>query len=137
MKCKTNDHPISLSVWMFLKAVPAILFLLYYWMCTVDGYHPVFRYLHAVTLVLSGLLVYAQVSYAKRNQIFDEFARENLRTTDSICLRLAYVLMAAATLACVFADFSGIVAGYFVVGGILLLTLLRAAIFTVIDKKGM
>lgn len=45
--------------------------------------------------------------------------------------------MVIAALACIFADFSGIVAGYFVVGGIFLLTILRAVLFAVIDKKGM
>ena len=45
--------------------------------------------------------------------------------------------MTIATLACVFADFAGIVAGYFVVGGVVLLTIIRAIIFTIIDKKGM
>ena len=106
-------------------------------MCTVEGYDPVFRYLHASTLALAGALVWAQVSYARKRKIFDEFARENLKTTDSICLKVAYVLMVAAVLACIFADFSGIIAGYFVVGGILLLTLIRASLFAVIDKKGM
>lgn len=132
-----KSKPVNLSVWMFLKAVPAALLLLYYWMCTVEGYDPVFRYLHASTLALAGALVWAQVSYARKRKIFDEFARENLKTTDSICLKVAYVLMVAAVLACIFADFSGIIAGYFVVGGILLLTLIRASLFAVIDKKGM
>lgn len=132
-----KSKPVNLSVWMFLKAVPAALLLLYYWMCTVEGYDPVFRYLHASTLVLPGALVLAQVSYARKRKIFDEFARENLKTTDSICFKVAYVLMVAAVLACIFADFSGIIAGYFVVGGILLLTLIRASLFAVIDKKGM
>ena len=133
MKNKT----INLSVWMFLKTVPAVLLLLYYWMCTVEGYNPVLRYIHAATLVLAGAIVWAQISYARKNKIFDEFARENLKTTDSICLKVAYVLMVIATLACIFADFSGIIAGYFVAGGILLLTIIRAVMFTVIDKKGM
>ena len=134
---KNKKITISLSVWMFLKAIPAAMLLLYYWMCTLDGYNPVFRYLHAVTLVMAGVIVWAQISYVKKNNIFDEFALENLKTTDSACLKVAFVLMTIATLACVFADFSGIIAGYFVVGGILLLALIRAIMFTVIDKKGM
>lgn len=134
---KTKKTTINLSVWMFLKAIPAAMLLLYYWMCTLDGYNPVFRYLHAVTLVMAGVIVWAQISYAKKNNIFDEFALENLKTTDSACLKVAFVLMTIATLACVFADFSGIIAGYFVVGGILLLALIRAIMFTIIDKKGM
>lgn len=134
---KNKKATINLSVWMFLKAIPAAMLLLYYWMCTLDGYDPVFRYLHAVTLAMAGVIVWAQVSYAKRNHIFDEFAFENLKTTDSACLKAAFVLMTIATLACVFADFSGMIAGYFVVGGILLLALIRAIMFTIIDKKGM
>ena len=110
-----------------LISLPAILLLLYYWMCTLEGYDPVFRYIHGVTLILAGAVVLAQVSYGKKNRIFDEFARENLKTTDSICLKVSFGLMTVATLACVFAEFDGIVAGYFVVGGILLLAELVSA----------
>ena len=133
MKNKT----INLSAWMFFKAVPAALLLVYYCMCTWKGYDPVIRYFHAACLTMAGALVWGQISYAKKHNIFDEFAKENLKTTDSICLKLAYVLMVIAALACVFADFNGIIAGYFVVGGIFLLTVLRATIFAVIDKKGL
>lgn len=133
MKNKT----INLSAWMFFKAVPAALLLVYYCMCTWNGYDPVICYFHAACLTMAGALVWGQISYAKKHNIFDEFAKENLKTTDSICLKLAYVLMVIAALACVFADFNGIIAGYFVVGGIFLLTVLRATIFAVIDKKGL
>ena len=94
-------NSINLSVWMFGKAAPAALFLFYYWACTVAGWTPAFRYVQAVSLVLAAVLVWAQVSYARKQKLFDEFARENLKTTDSICLRVAYVLMTAAALACV------------------------------------
>lgn len=132
MKKTTN-----LRIWMFLKAIPAVLLLLYYWLCTVEGYNPVFRYIHALTLVLAGGLVWWQISYAKKNAIFDEFGLENLKTTDSICMRIAFILMTVAALVCVFANFDGIIAGYFVVGGILVLAVTRAVIFSVIDRKGM
>ncbi len=135
MKNKTTK--INLTVWMFLKTVPAALLFAYYWMCTVEGYHPVFRYIHAVTIVFAGILVFSQIAYQKKQQLFDEFARENLKVTDSFCLKIAYTLMVIAALACVFADFSGIVAGYFVVGGILLLSFVRAAVFALIDRKGL
>ena len=133
MKNKT----INLSVWMFFKAIPAALLVVYYGMCAWNGYDPIIRYLHAACLTLAGALVLGQISYAKKHNIFDEFVKENLKTTDSICLKLAYVLMVIAALACVFADFNGIIAGYFVVGGIFLLTVLRATIFAIIDKKGL
>ena len=133
MKNKT----INLCVWMFFKAVSAALLVVYYGLCAWNGYDPVIRYLHAACLVLAAALVWGQISYAKKRNIYDEFAKENLKTTDSVCLKLAYILMVIAALVCVFADFNGILAGYFVVGGIFLLTILRAAVFTVIDKKGL
>ena len=52
-------------------------------------------------------------------------------------MKIACLLMAAATLACVFADFSGIVAGYCVVWGLFVLTVVRAILFTIIDKRGL
>ena len=55
-----------------------------------------------------------QISLCKKHNIFDEFAKKNLKTTDTLfCLKLAYVLMVNAPLACVFADFNGIIAGIF------------------------
>ncbi|QQQ86860.1 hypothetical protein JHD53_01830 [Peptacetobacter hiranonis] len=137
MKSKTMKKEVNLRMWLFFKSVPAILLFIYYALCTVNGYNPVFRYLHAVTLVLSIFLVYWQHSFEKKNCIFDEFGSENLKTTDSVCLKFAFMLMAIETLACIFADFNGILAGYFVVGGIVILTIIRATIFTIIDKKGM
>ena len=50
MKNKT----INLSVWMFFKAVPAALLVVYYGMCAWNGYDPVIRYLHAACLTLAG-----------------------------------------------------------------------------------
>lgn len=134
---KSKEMKINLSVWMFLKTAPAALLLLYYGMCTIEEYNPIFRYVHAITLVFAGVIIWSQISYARKKKLFDEFARENLKTTDSICLKISYVLMVIATLACVFADFSGIVAGYLVAGGIFLLAILRAVIFSIIDKKGL
>ena len=56
---------------------------------------------------------------------------------DSICLKAAYVLMIGAAVVCIFTDFSGEAAGYGILISILLLTVLRAILFAVIDKKGM
>ena len=43
-----KSKPINLSVWMFLKAIPSALLLLYYGMCSWGGYDPTLRYLQAV-----------------------------------------------------------------------------------------
>lgn len=88
-------------------------------------------------LALAGGLFAYQLYYAKRRDIFDEFARENLRTTDSICLKIACGVLVLAAVLCVFSDFSGIAVGYALLIGLLAMTVARAVLFTVIDKGGM
>ena len=132
-----NSKKINLRTWMFLKITPAVLFLVYYWMCTREDFRAAYVYLQTAVFAAAGALVAYQIAYAKRRDIFDEFARENLKTVDSICLKAAYVLMIGAAVVCIFTDFSGEAAGYGILISILLLTVLRAILFAVIDKKGM
>ena len=137
MKSEAKRKTINLRAWMFLKIAPAALLLLYYWMCARTDFHASYLYVQSAVLALAGGLFAYQLYYAKRRDIFDEFARENLRTTDSICLKIACGVLVLAAVLCVFSDFSGIVVGYALLMGLLALTVARAVLFTVIDKRGM
>lgn len=137
MKNEAKTKSINLRAWMFLKIAPAALLLLYYWMCARTDFHTSYLYVQSAVLALAGGLFAYQLYYAKRRDIFNEFARENLRTTDSICLKIACGVLVLAAVLCVFSDFSGIVVGYALLIGLLALTVARAVLFTVIDKRGM
>ena len=137
MKNEAKTKSINLRAWMFLKIAPAALLLLYYWMCARTDFHTSYLYVQSAVLALAGGLFAYQLYYTKRRDIFDEFARENLRTTDSICLKIACGVLVLAAVLCVFSDFSGIVVGYALLMGLLALTVARAVLFTVIDKRGM
>lgn len=137
MKSEAKTKTINLRAWMFLKIAPAALLLLYYWMCARTDFHASYLYVQSAVLALAGGLFAYQLYYAKRRDIFDEFARDNLRTTDSICLKIACGVLVLAAVLCVFSDFSGIVVGYALLIGLLALTVARAVLFTVIDKRGM
>lgn len=137
MKNEAKTKSINLRAWMFLKIAPAALLLLYYWMCARTDFHTSYLYVQSAVLALAGGLFAYQLYYAKRRDIFDEFARDNLRTTDSICLKIACGVLVLAAVLCVFSDFSGIVVGYALLIGLLALTVARAVLFTVIDKGGM
>lgn len=127
---------VNLKLWMFLKVVPAVFFLLYFWMWTRDDFEPFYRNIQSVVFTITGLTVGFQIGYAKKKDIFDEFAKKNLKTADSICLKVAFVLMTITAVACIFPPVSGKIAGYCIIISIILLTILRAAIFYIIDKKG-
>ena len=137
MKNEAKTKSINLRAWMFLKIAPAALLLLYYWMCARTDFHTSYLYVQSAVLALAGGLFAYQLYYAKRRDIFNEFARENLRTTDSICLKIACGVLVLAAVLCVFSDFSGIVVGYALLIGLLALMVARAVLFTVIDKRGM
>lgn len=137
MKNEAKTKSINLRAWMFLKIAPAALLLLYYWMCARTDFHTSYLYVQSAVLALAGGLFAYQLYYTKRRDIFNEFARENLRTTDSICLKIACGVLVLAAVLCVFSDFSGIVVGYALLIGLLALTVARAVLFTVIDKRGM
>lgn len=137
MKNEAKTKSINLRAWMFLKIAPAALLLLYYWMCARTDFHTSYLYVQSAVLALAGGLFAYQLYYAKRRDIFDEFARDNLRTTDSICLKIACGVLVLAAVLCVFSDFSGIVVGYALLIKLLALTVARAVLFTVIDKRGM
>lgn len=131
-----KDKKMNLKVWMFLKIAPPAFFLMYYWMCTRSDFQPHYRYIQQVFFYVTALLVGIQAAYSKKRDLFDEFAKENLRTTDSVCLKAAFVFMVITAVACVFPSVSGKIAGYCVVISMLLLSILRAVIFCIIDKKG-
>ncbi|MCI9414972.1 MAG: hypothetical protein HFJ79_07345 [Clostridiales bacterium] len=121
---------------MFLKIVPALFFILYYRMCTRSDFQPFYRYIQSVIFIITGLTVGFQLGYAKYRDIFDEFAKENLKRADSLCLKAAFVFMIILAVICILPDFSGKIAGYYIVISIFLLSVLRAVIFYQQDKKG-
>jgi uncharacterized Tic20 family protein len=107
-------------------------------MCVRDDFQFIYRPIQASVFGLAGAFVVFQFFYAKKKDLFDEFAKENLRRTDSICLKAAFALLVLITCICaVFVDSSRVFIGYCIVGSILLLTVLRAVVFSVFDKRGM
>ena len=66
MKAKT----INLRAWMFLKAAPAALLLVYYWMCTREDFRPWYLYLQTAVFAAAGVLAACQIGYAKKREIF-------------------------------------------------------------------
>jgi hypothetical protein len=139
---------------MFLKIIPSALIVLFYF---VDVSVRENAIVHTVILfaLLASLGLFFH--YDKRKDFFDEFAKENLRRTDSICLKIVFGIsiltiflqfFTTSTLGRFFVDFvddfrvhtlldfSGSVIGYWIVFLILLLTILRAIIFSIIDRRG-
>ena len=135
-----KNKKVSLRVWMFLKIAPSALLVLMYWMNVRRDSHPMHLGIALIVLAFFGVFAY----YDKRTDLFDEWAKENLKRTDSVCLKVAYASGIFSTVAVMISTrllvdvlvVTGRMIGYGIVFSILFLTILRACIFSIIEKRG-
>ena len=72
--------------------------------------------------------------YSKEEK--DELAIQNLRRVDAFALKIMIAAVIAIAFACAVKCIDGAMAGYALVGVILLLSVLRFAAFCIMDSKG-
>ena len=123
---------ISLRAMMFVQAAVALLIPVYYIVMVT------YRLRSNVPLFLAIVLLLVIGRLKKRTEAADEYAKQTLRIADSICFRLAVVLMGVILLPLLFMDGSPEwLAGGLLTMGIFLLILIRACVFAWIDRCGM
>ena len=123
---------ISLRAMMFVQATVALLIPVYYFVMVT------YRLRSNVPLFLAIVLLLVIGRLKKRTETADEYAKQTLRIADSICFRLAVVLMGVILLPLLFMDGSPEwLAGGLLTMGIFLLILIRACVFAWIDRCGM
>ena len=147
-----RNKKLSLRTWMFLKIIPVAIITAFYFIdVRVMDNHPLHTTIIFIIFVGLGLFFH----YDKKKDLFDESAKENLRRTDSICLKIVFAMgilivflqfiASAFHFECFpmnglpinsFLDLSGVTLGYGIVFVILFLTILRAIIFSFFDKRG-
>ena len=123
---------ISLRAMMFVQAAVALLIPVYYFVMVT------YRLRSNVPLFLAIVLLLVIGRLKKRMETADEYAKQTLQIADSICFRLAVVLMGVILLPLLFMDGSPEwLAGGLLTMGIFLLILIRACVFAWIDRCGM
>ena len=123
---------ISLRAMMFVQAAVALLIPVYYFVMVT------YRLRSNVPLFLAIVLLLVIGRLKKRMETADEYAKQTLQIADSICFRLAVVLMGVILLPLLFMDGGpeGLAGGLLTMG-IFLLILIRACVFAWIDRCGM
>ena len=123
---------ISLRAMMFVQAAVALLIPVYYFVMVT------YRLRSNVPLFLAIVLLLVIGRLKKRMETADEYAKQTLQIADSICFRLAVVLMGVILLPLLFMDGGPEwLAGGLLTVGIFLLILIRACVFAWIDRCGM
>ena len=129
-----DNKKISLRSWMFIKIVPAVLLLAYYYMSVRTTYTSFDRFLPNVIGALLGALFIVILKIDK--DIEDERAKESKNLVDALCLKIALGLFTVIIFVLAVGSFSSITIGYFIAIAILVITMIRAIAFYIVDKKG-
>lgn len=129
---------VTLKEMVATKIIYAALLLCYYWMWARRDWHDYYMTIQNMvvvfTVVFFALQAYRVHMYSKEEK--DELAIQNLRRTDAIALKIMVAATIAIAFACAVTLISGAVAGYVLIGMILVLSIIRFIIFWIMDSKG-
>lgn len=131
-------NKVTLKELVGTKIVYAILLVCYYWMWARRDWHDYYTTIQNVVAIFTIAFFVGQASRIKKynKEVKDEFAIQNLRRTDAICLKIMVVAAIIIAFAGALTLFDGIMAGYALVGTILVISIIRPIIFHIMDSKG-
>lgn len=129
---------VTLKELVGTKIVYALLLCCYYWMWARQDWHDYYMTIQYAVAGATLCFFVLQASRIRRysKETEDELAVENLRRADSLCLKLFVLTAAVIAFACALRFFDGLMAGYALVGTLLLLSIIRFAAFCIMDSKG-
>lgn len=120
------------------KIIYAVLLVCYYWMWARRDWQGYYETIQNVVFGFTILFFAIQADrihkYSKEEK--DELAIQNLRRTDAIGLKIMVAATVVIAFACAVAAIDGRMAGYALVGMVLVLSIVRSIIFWVMDSKG-
>ncbi len=129
---------VTLKEMVGTKIIYAVLLVFYYWMWARRDWHDYYETVQNVVVVFTIVFFVLQAGRIRRfsKEEKDELAVRNLRRTDAIGLKIMVLAAAVTAFGCGIGALSAGVAGYVLVGMILVLSVLRTIIFWVMDSKG-
>lgn len=129
---------VTLKEILGTKIIYAGLIAAYYWMwARTDwkGYYEVIQNSIVIfTIVFFILMACRKAKYHKEE--FDELAISNLKRCDALCLKMAMMIMVLVAFLGALNVVDGVIMGYILVNAIIVLSLIRTIIFSVMDSKG-
>lgn len=120
--------------------VVAILIAIYYWCWARNDWKDYYITIqNTVGILALFIFIEESIRISKyKKEINDEMAVANLRKCDSICLKILGVLVifTAFLSAILRFEISSEIIGYILIGIIVIISVARAILFSIIDKKG-
>lgn len=129
---------VSLREIVGTKIIYAVLVAIYYWMWARRDWHDFYVTIQnavGIFTVVYLLLMASRIRKYKQEN-FDELAEQNLKATDSICLKISIVSLIAIAFMGALTILDAIAMGYAIVGWLVVMMILRFIIFSIKDIKG-
>lgn len=131
-------NKVSLREIVGTKIIYAVLVAVYYWMWARRDWHNFYETIQSVVVIFTIVFFFLQASRIRKykKEYFDELAEQNLKVTDSICLKISMVALVIIAFMGALTILDAIAMGYAIVGWIVAIMILRFIIFYVKDVKG-
>lgn len=129
---------VSLREIVGTKIIYAVLVAIYYWMLARRDWHDFYVTIQnavGIFTVVYLLLMASRIRKYKQEN-FDELAEQNLKATDSICLKISIVSLIAIAFMGALTILDAIAMGYAIVVWLVVMMILRFIIFSIKDIKG-
>lgn len=135
---KSMKSKVTLKEIVGTNIIYAVLLILYYWMWARREWQNYYSTIQNMILVFTVIFFSLQAGrvhkYSKEEK--DELAIQNLRRTDAIALKIIVAAIVIIAFACAVTSIDGRIAGYALMGMILVLAVIRFIMFCVMDNKG-
>ena len=120
------------------KIIYAVLLALYYWMFARRDWHDYYSTIqNVVEIITIFFFVYQYVRIKKyKQEITDELATQNLKRTDSICIKIFSVAVIITAFMGAIEIINNLQMGYVLMGILVAISTIRTIIFYVMDTKG-
>ena len=129
---------VSLREIVGTKIIYAVLVAIYYWMWARRDWHDFYVTIQNAVGVFT--LIYLVLMAGRirkyKQESFDELAEQNLKETDSICLKISIVSLVAIAFMGALTILDAIAMGYAIVVWLVVMMILRFIIFLIKDIKG-
>lgn len=131
-------NKVSLREIVGTKIIYAVLVAVYYWMWARRDWHNFYETIQSVVVIFTIVFFFLQASRIRKykKEYFDELAEQNLKVTDSICLKISMVALVIIAFMGALTILDAIAMGYAIVGWLVAIMILRFIIFYVKDVKG-
>lgn len=134
------NKKVSLKEIVADKIIYAVIIAVYYWMWARNDWHDYYNAIQTALAVFTVVYFCLRAQRLKKykKESMDEMAETNLRRCDAICMKIMVIVLVVLAFVCVIARFSISTAciGYCIVGLLLIISIVRTILFTVMDTKG-